>query len=394
MAIKSQQELYDLFITELQSQAPALTDENEGSINDVLAGVTSVAVDELQATVVDEFAKTFFETAHGPEVTGGPDDLERLAVDHFGLPFARPAATKAVGVVTFARPTAAAGDCVIPAGTIVKTEPNANGEAQRYQTVAEVTLVALTINASVEALVAGTEGNATANKVTKLESTLTDDTVTVNNALAFAGGEAEQNDADYRETIRQRLTSLTGATIAAIQAGALSVAGVETATALEAEIVVIECDPSTGIKLVGKTPFRIPRVRLYIADANGTADQALMDAVAAAIADIRAAGVRIDIAAATALLIDWTATITLNPAGPNYGTLASDPTMIEDSMRDYIRELPIGTGFTIATANAAILAIWGPSGSDDISAFTTSVPSGNIPATAEEKLIPDVVQVA
>ena len=127
--VPSQQDLYDLYKNEIQSRNPSLTDFEEGSKLDSIGGGLSVAGAEIVKSIVDLFAKTYFSTANGPEVTQGSDDLELLAVDHFGDAFARPAASPAIGNVTFSRPTIAAGNVVIPAGTIVKTEKDANGES-------------------------------------------------------------------------------------------------------------------------------------------------------------------------------------------------------------------------------------------------------------------------
>lgn len=391
--IKSQQELYDEFITELQNQAPDLTDTNDGSQIDVIAGVVSFAISELSRLTIDEFRKTFFDTANGPEVTGGPDDLETLAVDHFGSAFARPAATNSTGVVTFSRANTDEGDVVIPEGTIVKTEPDSDGEAQRFETESEVTMTGTSINATVNAVEAGTDGNVLANTVTVIEDALTDSSVVVTNASAFTGGAEEETDAEYRETIRNLLVALTGATLAAIQGAALEVDGVETATAIENQMVVIEYDISTGLPAVGANYFRIPQVILYVADANGTADAALIADVKEAVDEVRAAGVRVDVQAATALEFNWTASIVLNPAGPNYTELSSDPQDIIDTMTDYLADLAIGTDFIRATANAAILAIWGPSGTDDLVSFTTTTPSGDVSVDADEKIIPGDVEI-
>lgn len=392
MAVKSIQELYDEFIAELQAQAPQLTDTHEGSIIDVLAGVTSTAVSELSRITVDEFAKTFFSTAHGPEVTGGNDDLQTLAVDHFGDSFARPAATKSTGTVTFSRPTAAAGNVTILEGTIVKTAPNANGVSQRFEVTAEVILTGTTINASVRAIVAGIDGNVLANKVTKIETTLTDNTIVVNNSAAFAGGEPTQSDAEYRETIRLLIETLRGATLNAIQSKALTVDGVDNATAIEFLQYVNEIDIST-LALIG-TYFAIPRVKLYISDVNGAASQTLIDDVQLAVDTTRAAGVRVEVLAAIALLQDWTVAITLNPAGPNFGTLQTDVTMLTDDMRKYIQDLAIGDDFVRSDAEDYMMALWGPSGTNDLTDFSTTAPTGDISVAANEKLIPDTMSVA
>ena len=389
--IKSQQQLYDEFITELQNQAPSLTDTHDGSQIDVIAGVVSFALSEISRLTIDEFRKTFFDTANGPEVTGGPDDLETLAVDHFGSNFTRPAASSSTGVVTFSRPDSDDGDCIIPAGTVVKTQPNADGEAQRFETETEVTMTGLSINATVNAIVPGTDGNVADDTVVVIEDALTDSSIEVTNGLSFIGGAEEETDVQYRETIRNRLVALTGATLGAIEGAALEVAGIETATAIENEMVVIEYDIATSSPVDGVGYFRIPNVILYIADANGTADAELIAAVKAAIAPVRAAGVRVDVQAATALVFNWTGSIVLNPAGPNYAELSIDAQAIIDSMIDYLADMAIGDDFIRTTANAAIFAIWGPSGTDDLVSFTTSTPSGDVAVDNAEKIIPGTV---
>lgn len=392
--VKSQQELYDLFIAALQDEAPDLTDDHEGSKIDSLAGILSFGATEINRLLLDKFNKTYFDTAHGPEVTGGDDDLQTLAVDHFGEDFARPGATKAGGTVTFSRPNTNAGDVTILAGTIVKTAPNANGVAQRYVTLADVTMTGLSINALVEALVAGPDGNVDADTVIEIETALTDSSVVVTNADGFSGGEAQEDDATYRETIRNKIEALKGATVSAIEADAKTVAGVATATLIETEIPVIEYDIATDAIKAGAAFFRIPVTTLYIADANGTASATLIAAVKESLNSIRAAGVKIDVKGATPVSLNWTASMTLNPAGPNFATLSASAELIEDSMREYISKLPIGTGFDKSDADDYILSIWGPSGTDDLTAFVTSVPAGDVAATASQKLIPGTIEVA
>lgn len=383
--VPSQQDLYDAFKNEVQSRNPALTDFEEGSKLDSLGGGFSTAGQQVVRFIIEKFSKTFFSTANGPEVTGDSDDLETLAVDHFGDSFARPDAAKALGVVAFSRPSAGPSVSIL-AGTVVKTKKNAQGVEQRFVTLADVTLAGLTINASVQAVNAGVDGNVLANTVIVVETALTDPTVTVNNASAFTGGEAEDTDAEYREFIRNQIETLRGATAAAIKAAAENVPGVETATPIEDLKPVIEWD--IGNSLTVGSYFRIPYVRLFIADINGTASQALLDAVDAAIEFVRACGVKVNVVAASALTVNWTATLTLNPGGPNFATLSTDTTMIEDSMAEYIRGLGVGTSFDRGLAKLAIMAIWGPAGTNDLTDFVTTVPTGNVAATATQKLIP------
>ncbi len=384
-------ELYEIYKDAMQSAESALTDFEEGSINDLQAGAAITAVEEAQTLIIDQFKKTFFDSADGPEVTGGPDDLQTLAVDHFGDDFERPDATEAVGIVTFTRPNADAGDVLIDVGTVVKTPPNANGEAQKFKTILAVTMTGTSINASVEADEAGPKGNVAANTITIIESTLTDPTVVVNNSLGTSGGEAEQNDATYRDTIKKLIVGLTGATLAAIEAKAEAVPGVEIATAREELITVIEWNPATETEI--GDDFKIARVKVFIADANGTANGALIANVDAAIETVRAAGVRVQVVGATPVVLDWKASITLNPSGPNFAELSVDATMIEDSMRDYIENFAIGEDFDRFAARMAILAIWGPDGSDDLTDFQTLTPTGNVEADENEKFVVGTIQI-
>ena len=388
--ILSQQQLYDLIKNEIQNRDPNATDFSDGSEYDSLAGGFSVGLQEVQRIMLDLFAKTYINTANGPEVTGGPDDLQSLLTDHFGDSFARPDGSAATGVVSFSRPTSAAGNITIPAGTIVKTEKDANGEEQRFETESEVILSGLTIDASVAAVENGAAGNVNSGTITVIESVLGDPTITVTNAAGFVGGDDEFDDSEYREFARNKIETIRGATGAAIEAAALNVAGVEVATVIENILTVINWDIGTSMP-VGD-PFKIPEGVLYVADANGTASQALLDDVEEAVFAVKACGVIKRIEAAVPLSIDWSSRYTLNPGGPNFATLSTDPTLIEESMTQYIQQLPIGTDFNRSLARQAILDTWGPTGTNDLTDFITDVPVGNISAQINEKLIPGTIE--
>lgn len=386
--LKSQQELYDLFILTLQTECPQLTDTLEGSIDDGLGGTFSIGALELQRYITAAFNKTFFDLANGPEVTGGPDDLQTLAVDHFGSAFSRPTAKAAIDVATFSRPTLAAGSCTILSGTVIKTQADANGDTQRYTTDTTVVMsgAELSKTVNITAVVAGAAGSAAAGTINQIESSLTDSSIVVTNAGNATGADA-QDDATYRETIRSLLVTLRAAVIAAIEATAEAVAGVVTATAVEVEQAVINFNVATQAPVVGTTWYYIPLATLYIADLNGTANQALLDAVKAAVDPIKAFGVYIRYIGATPVSIDWTAHIALNPSGPNFAILSNDTSLLTKSMAQYIAGLSPGTDFIRATADAALLALWGPAGSNDLTSFSTTIPTGDVTIDPNEVAI-------
>jgi hypothetical protein len=391
MSVKSQQELLETFHEEVNARDPSLTDDSEGSKLDTIAGAVTTAVSEAQRVIVDEFKKTFIDTANGPEVTGDVDDLQRLLVDHWGDEFARPDPTKAVGTVTFTRANDDAGDCDILAGTVVSTAQSAAGTSQRFETLSDVTMVGTTISASIQAIEAGPAGDVNADTITQIETSLTDPSITVNNDDACSGGADTLSDADYRQYARNLLRTLGGGSTEAIEAAAKTVAGIVYATCIEFVKTVKEWVAATS--LTTGDSFKVVYPVLYIADINGNASQPLIDAVETAIEEVRAGGAQVQVLAAVAILIDWSLEITLDPGGPNYSTLASDPSMIVDSMNEYIRLLAVGDDFVKADAEDYIMGLWGPLGSGDLDAISTSVPSGNVTIDVNEKALPGTVEI-
>ena len=391
----TQSEFYSLFELEVRGKdtSEKLTDWTDGSILDILTGAVSLALTEVSDLTAKEFAKTMFDTADGPEVTGGPDYLQDLAVDHYGDSFARPGAAKSEGTLVFSRPTTDGGTVTIPAGTEATTETDSNGEAQRFVTLEAASMPGLSVSVAAEAAVAGSAGNAQVGEIVVLASTLTDASVTVNNPAIFSGGDDAETDAEYRETIRDGLRALPGATKEALKAAARGVAGVQSVSIFEELRVVIPYNIGTGLPEVGAEWFRVPVATLYVADENGSANSQMLADVSAAIDAARAAGVVIQVAAAEAIEIDWTATLSLNAGGPSYSSLSVDPSPIVDSMRNYLATLEVGEDFVRATAEAAILALWGPAGTNDLTAISTTIPVGSVTVTDTQKLVPDVVTV-
>jgi hypothetical protein len=385
--VLTQQEIYDIYKDEVTGQAPEFTDFSVGAIHDIIAGALSIAVNEVTELIISEFMKTFFSLAEG-------DDLDKLAVDHFGDTFARPAATLATGIATFSRPNTDAGDVSILAGTIIKTKKNASGEEIRFQTDSDIVLTGTSISVTITAMLPGVSGNVNATNINTIETALTDASVTVNNSADMAGGKEKLNDEEYREFIKAKILSLAGATEAAILGAALSVSGVAFARAITLERVVIDYDIANDQILPGATFFRIPYPVLYIADAGGNSSPALIESVLQAINLVKALGVKIEVRGAVSVDLNWTASLTLNGGGPNYAELSTDLTKITESMSVYINEqLAVGQGFNRASANAYILSVWGASGTNDLTSFSTSVPSGDVSIQANEKLIAGTMDI-
>lgn len=380
VSLKENSELYEIYKAEVQGIKPDLTDFSAGSINDVMAGAACSLAEEFNFLLLQLFNKTFFRLADDA-------DLDALAVDHFGDTFARPGKAFASGIVTFSRANLSYGTVVIPSGAIVKTRIDANGQTKRYQTTQAVTITSYSINAPVICLDGGVQGNCQAGDIAEIESTLLDPTLTVSNTADISGGAEIPNDESYREIILNKILSLKGASAPAIVAIAKSVNGVVTATPIEKIVYVKEWDvvndEATG------DYFRIVRPILYVADANGSANVALLDQVKEAVRGVRAYGVVVDVVGATALEFNWSASISLNPEGPNYEEFASSTQRIVDTMTAYIQSIPIGTTFNRLTANNYIKSIW----PTDLLDFSTTIPTGNVVQLANQKFVPGAVAI-
>ena len=382
--IKTQQELYNLIKVGITNKNPSLTDFETGSNLDALLGGISLLGQEFQALIISEFRKLFFSTAEGSATAGLRDELEFLAIDRFGSDFSRPEALQATVQLSFT-----SGDAVIiESGTIVKTEPDAQGVSISFETLENISLTAnQTKSVSARALVAGAESNVAAGLLTVIETPLTVSNVTVTNPMAAAGGIDELSDAEYRDFIERKLKTLSGATIAALESAARNTPGVDQARVVEILQRVIEYNDATS-STVG-TSFNVIKPTMYIANSAGGGDDALIKAVENALEPVRACGVNILVEIADTIELDWSVNLTLAEGEENFDALTLDSSPIVDFMENYIRELGVGQGFDISIAEQAVENHFGAV----ISGFRTVVPAANISIGALQKLIPGDVSV-
>ena len=206
----------------------------------------------------------YFDTASG-------DSLDRV-VALIGI--SRKAAVKAAGAVTFSRSTPAEADIPIPSGTEAQTT---GASPIVFRTTQAVALLAgqTSVDASVEAEVAEAAGNVAAGTVTVL-STPISGIEAANNAAAMGGGLDAETDAQFRARVKLSLNAGGNATLDAIRADILAVAGV-TAAALEENDTT---DDNTGAGGLPPKSFR--------ATVLGGSD----DDAAQAIFDSKPAGIR------------------------------------------------------------------------------------------------------
>lgn len=385
--LRSAEDYYKIYKNAVRSsdtEGAKLNDFSEGSINDMMASAGGLMGSELATIIVESFNKTLIANTSG-------DDRDELVTDHYGDDFSRLGPQKSVGIVKFSRPNDAAGTVAIAAGTTVETTPDSEGNKQSFVTLSDVNMVGTTVYASIEAVEAGPEGNVESGDINVIADSLSDGSITVTNEDDTSGGSDTQTDAEYLDYVGQLINQLRGATSPSIESKLKSVPGIEKVTVFESYQKVKNWNDSAGS--TEGSAYTIVSTTAYIADANGTANDALIDKAEDKVTAEKAAGANITIVAASASSLNWLAEITLNPGGPNYAELSSNTEKIENTMREYIEDLAIGADFDRTAAEIYVLGVWGSDGTNDLSAFETLTPTGDVATADNIKLIPGTISI-
>jgi len=314
-------QLYDIGKAAALLRTSKLTEKSfsPGYLMDVIAGLTATLGEEAARIAVELHLRTFFGTAAG-------SDLDALALDHFGQ--TRQAGAAAIGTVRFSRPTAAYGNVLIEAGTIVATP-----DGTRFVLTSEPLLTGTQIDADVRAEVIGEDGIVDASTITVIVTGLPDSTITVTNPEKTSGGLAAETDSAFRQRIIEWFQTLRKGTPAALVAGAKSVAGVVTATVDESAY------PPT----------------VYIADVTGGANSALEEAVDDELVNWRTAGIQVNVVGATVVYQNITLSLTFQ-AG--YDTSAVRE-QVRAAVVEAVNDLSIGETLYRSAIVAAAVGVTG-----------------------------------
>lgn len=277
VAIPSFADLYDAAKAEMQSRDARLTDFNAGSALDALTGGSAILADEV-IRIALHLAKAAFVN----EATGA--DLDMRITD-LGGP-ARNAAS-AASVQLFLVRGAYVGAYTINPGTQI------TGTAPDGSTVTFTTATGATIGApeaeepfTATCTVTGRAGNVPEDTLVTISGLPTG--LTIEQRERAAGGAAEETDDAYRARYRLWIQSLRRATLAALELGARSVAGVDLVTIAELE----------------------GYVAVYIGDPDAGGNAGLVADVETALDDYRAAGVEVRVYASEREELDFTIEVT------------------------------------------------------------------------------------
>lgn len=250
MSEPSWQDFYDLGKATLQARRPTARVE-EGDVYDAIIAGTASCATAIVGYGAGKFRSVFLDGAVGDDLT---DVCHDRGVD-------RDLGDEAIGYLTLTRISAAAGGGTISAGTRVATQPDVNGDFSTFVLDEDVVFGALDLTKTLVAATCsavGKNGNVELSTITRFIDQPFDLTITVTNPQRFAGGVEIESDEDLRDRTRGFFLTQARGTIAAIEYGARQVPGVDRVT-----IVVDE----SGV------------VTVYIADADGGSNTALVTAV-------------------------------------------------------------------------------------------------------------------
>jgi uncharacterized phage protein gp47/JayE len=230
-----------------------ITNLNPGSVIRTILETIAKALSDLYQLIYTVTRAGFIQTAEGKWLD--------LKVRELGLE--RKQGQKASGYITFYRNTPKDENITIPAGTIVKTGKNSQGEEYRFQTVEDVILPAgeMDVFTLIEADQAGSVYNVGKETITKMTTHIAGiDGVVNKNVNIGAGSRSWQvtvgTDAETDDDLRSRAVYRwdelgVGGTADAYRSWALSVQGVK------------------SVQILDDFPFGPGTVGLVIAAENG-----------------------------------------------------------------------------------------------------------------------------
>lgn len=251
----------------------------EGSDINLFVGAAAFMANAVMRQNIDRIGALMLGSAQD-------DDLDRYAWDRYQV--RRKGASAAIGTANFSRLTTTAGAGSIAIGTKLITY---NGIEYITLETANFTASALTASAKVRAAQAGKEFQVGENAIRRFDkpNLLFDKSITVTNLEATAGGEPTENNDVFRNRVRNFWVAARRGTLAAIEYGALSTAGVASAQAIET---------------LNSEGHAERFVELFIADSSGVASLALVDLVSQTLVEYRPAGIYVAINTSRPQIVD------------------------------------------------------------------------------------------
>lgn len=349
-------------VTAIQAVCATLVNFTIGSILRSIVEANAAVSLWLQGLILQLLATTRASTATAA-------DLDTWMAD-FGL--TRLAAVAASGAVTFSRFTPT-NQATVPVGTLVQTADGTEVFAVTVDTanpaynagLGAYVIAALTaaVTVPVQASVAGSAGNVSANSITLLTSAMPGiDTVT--NAFAFANGLNAESDVSFRARFVNYINSLSKATIAAVGAAIMNVQQGLTYTITE------------NLNYAGSANQGYFYV--VVDDGSGAPPSPLLNSVGNAIDLVRPVGSSFGIFAPVLLTANISMTITTD-VGYTHATVVSQ---VAAALAAYVNALPLGA--TLRYTRLAQIAYDTSPGVINVTVVLLNAGTADLAATAKQ----------
>lgn len=273
--------------------------ERDGSdANIMMAGMAGVG-DEVVGQLAVTAAGTFLDSAAASN-DPGDTSLDKVVFDRYGL--RRKPAAPSVGEVVLSRSDGSANPIAfpVPTGTRFSTSTGI-----QFAAAATITFPAgaLSLTLAVASTQAGLDQQAAIGTITSILDTIagSPSNLVVANTIATAGAADRESNDSYLARARQFFVTARRGTLGAIQAAALGVNGVLTATAIE--ILDPLGRPGKGVVLIVSDAFTPALANLGVIPPTYQAQsQQLAQTVFDALSDVRPAGIYVAVTVANVIL--------------------------------------------------------------------------------------------
>ncbi len=259
--------------------------ERDGMDANILIASGTAMSDEVGGQLTDLEAALFLGSAKG-------DALDRFVFDRFGL--ARKPAAASIGSVNFTTTVASPTTFAIPTDVVLQTATGIQFVTTESSIFNVATVGPVTV--AVRSVLAGLDQDAKIGTITSIISQITSapTDLVATNSLATVGGDDVETDDSLRERGRRFFTTARRGTLAAIEAAALNVAGIQTATAVE--VLDALGRPARLVQLIVADAFTEQFVNFDTAPPRFEAQsQAITTAVNEALSDVRPAGIFVQV---------------------------------------------------------------------------------------------------
>lgn len=320
---------YDTIVSDLVawvvSHSSQITDLNPGSVIRSFCEASALCLEELYVSVYLGFRRY----------------LENVQTDIFGLE--RKAGTKATANVVFGR-SGTSGLVTIPIGTRLQTPSGLKFVTTAVGTIADGNSSSNPVEAEAEAV--GVAYNVASASITVMRDTV-EGVETVNNPNAATGGVDRETDYAFKKRFQAYIEGVGRTNVAGLIYGALSVAGITSASAQElfppvanVNVRLYVDDGSTG----GVSSAKLQEVQDII-DGTGTESNP----------GYRAAGVNVEVVAPSIVTQNVAVTVTVG-SGIDLDQLEVD---INTALTNYINTLGVGDDIIYSELIAAVMSVYG-----------------------------------